>query len=50
MITVNDFWDILAGLLTLALVATVLTKANTATDIKAAGGAFTSSISAAEAG
>jgi hypothetical protein len=50
VITVNDFWDILTGILTLALVATVLTKANTATDIKAAGGTFSGAISAAEAG
>ena len=48
--TVNDFWDVLGGILLLALVATVLTKPNTSSDINAAGGAFTSALKVAEAG
>ena len=47
---VNDIWDIFGGLLVLALVATILTKPNTAKDVNAAGGAFTGAIKAAEAG
>jgi|HubBroStandDraft_3_1064219.scaffolds.fasta_scaffold4319786_1 hypothetical protein len=47
---VNDFWDIIGGILVLALVATVLTKPNTAGDINAAGGQFTGALKAAEAG
>lgn len=47
---VNDLWDIFGGILVLALVATILTKQNTASDINAAGGQFTGAIKAAEAG
>lgn len=47
---VNDLWDIFGGILVLALVATILTKQNTAGDINAAGGQFTGAIKAAEAG
>lgn len=47
---VNDFFDIIGGLLTIALVATVLTKPNTAADINAAGNQFTSGLKTAEAG
>jgi hypothetical protein len=47
---VNDFWDIIGGILVLALVATVLTKQNTAGDINAAGNQFTGALKAAEAG
>lgn len=47
---VNDFFDIIGGLLTLALVATFLTKPNTANDVNAAGGAFTGALKQAEAG
>jgi len=47
---VSDGWDIFGGLLVLALVATVLTKPNTAGDINAAGGQFTGALKAAEAG
>ena len=47
---VNDWFDVLGGILTLALVATILTKANTRGDIQAAGGAFTGAIKQAEAG
>lgn len=47
---VNDFFDIVGGLLTIALVATILTKPNTASDINAAGNQFTSALKQAEAG
>ena len=47
---VNDFWDVLGGILLLALVAVFLTKPNTAADLNAAGGQFTGAIKAAEAG
>lgn len=47
---VNDFFDIVGGLLTIALVAVVLTKPNTAADINAAGSNFTSALRQAQAG
>jgi len=47
---VKSFWDIVGGILTIALVATILTKPNTAQDLTAAGTTFTSALSAAEAG
>jgi hypothetical protein len=47
---VNDFFDIFGGLLFIALVAVILTKQNTASDIGAAGSAFTGSLKQAEAG
>lgn len=47
---VNDIWDIFGGILLLALVATILTKPNTAKDVQAAGSAFSGSIRAAETG
>lgn len=47
---VNDWFDIFGGLLTIALVAVVLTKPNTRGDIQAAGGAFTGALRQAEAG
>jgi hypothetical protein len=47
---VHDIWDIFGGLLVLALIATILTKPNTAKDVNAAGSAFSGSIKAAEAG
>ena len=47
---VSDFFDIFGGLLTIALVAVILTKPNTASDINAAGSAFTGSLKQAEAG
>ena len=47
---VNDVFDIFAGILTVALVAVVLTKKNTATDVQAGGKAFTGALTAAEAG
>lgn len=47
---VNDVFDIIGGLLTIALVAVILTKKNTSTDVHAAGSAFTSALKQAEAG
>lgn len=47
---VNDIWDIFGGILVLALVATILTKPNTAKDVNAAGSAFTGAIKQAQAG
>lgn len=47
---VNDIWDIFGGILMLALVATILTKSNTASDINAAGSNFTGAIRQAEQG
>jgi hypothetical protein len=47
---VNDIFDIFGGLLTIALVATILTKPNTAADVNAAGGQFTAALRQAEAG
>jgi hypothetical protein len=47
---VHDFWTLLGGILTLALVATILTKPNTAADFNAAGSNFTGAIRQAEAG
>lgn len=46
----SDVFDILGGILTLALVAVFLTKANTASDVNAVGGQFTGAIKQAEAG
>jgi len=47
---VNDIMDIFGGLLTIALVAVILTKKNTASDVHAAGSAFTGALKQAEAG
>ena len=47
---VANGWDIFGGILLLALVAVILTKANTAADIGAVGTAFTGALSTAEAG
>lgn len=47
---VNDVFDIIAGILTIALVAVFLTKPNTASDINAAGTAFTGALRQAQAG
>jgi hypothetical protein len=47
---VNDIFDIIGGLLTIALVATILTKPNTAADINAAGTQFTGALRQAQAG
>jgi len=47
---VNDVFDIIGGILTIALVAVFLTKPNTASDVNAAGGQFTGALKQAEAG
>lgn len=47
---VNDIFDIFGGLLTVAVVAVVLTKGNTASDVQATGSAFTGALKQAEAG
>lgn len=47
---VNDFFDIIGGILTIALVATILTKPNTAADINAAGNQFTAALREAQSG
>lgn len=47
---VNDVFDIFGGILLIALVAVILTKKNTSSDIGAAGSAFTGALSTAEAG
>jgi hypothetical protein len=47
---VKDVWDIFGGLLLVAIVAVVLTKKNTASDITATGKAFTGALSTAEHG
>ena len=45
---VADIFDIFGGLLTIGLVATILSKPNTANDIKAAGSAFTGALKEAQ--
>lgn len=47
---VNTVMDIFGGLLTLALIATILTKPNTASDLNAAGNTFSGALKQAEAG
>jgi hypothetical protein len=47
---VDTFFDIIGGLLTIALVATILTKPNTAGDLNAAGNQFTGALKQAQAG
>lgn len=47
---VKDIWDIFAAILLIALVAVILTKKNTASDVKATGSAFTSALSTAQKG
>lgn len=47
---VSSIFDIIGGLLTIALVAVFLTKANTAADVNAVGGQFTGALKTAEAG
>jgi hypothetical protein len=49
-VSVKDIWDIFGGILLIALIAVILTKANTATDIQATGNAFTGALSTAQAG
>jgi hypothetical protein len=47
---VNDIFDIVGGLLFIALIAVILTKKNTAKDVTAAGNTFTGALKQAEAG
>lgn len=47
---VSSFFDAVGAILTIGLVATILAKPNTASDINAAGGQFTSALKTAEAG
>ncbi len=47
---VKDFWDIFGGILFIAIIAVILTKKNTASDITATGKAFTGALSTAEKG
>ncbi|HEY1706416.1 MAG TPA: hypothetical protein VGG75_42630 [Trebonia sp.] len=47
---VSDIWDIFGGLLVLAVIATILTKQNTASDVEATGSAFSGALKQAEAG
>lgn len=47
---VNDVFDIIGGLLTIALVAVFLTKPNTASDVNAVGNQFSGALKTAEAG
>lgn len=47
---INNVFDIVGGLLVIALVAVFLTKPNTASDLNAAGSAFTGALRQAEAG
>lgn len=47
---VNDFFDIIGAILLIALVAVVLTKKNTSSDVHSAGAAFTGALRTAEAG
>lgn len=47
---VHTFFDVIGGILGIALAATVLTKPNTAADVNAAGNAFTGALKQAEAG
>jgi hypothetical protein len=49
-VKVANGWDIFGGILLLALIAVILTKANTAADIGAVGTAFTGALSTASAG
>lgn len=47
---VEDVFDIIGGLLTIALVAVFLTKPNTASDVNAVGNQFSGALKQAEAG
>lgn len=47
---VNDFFDIVGGILLIALVAVVLTKPNTAGVINSAGSQFTGALRQAQQG
>jgi hypothetical protein len=47
---VKDVWDIFGAILFIALIAVILTKKNTSSDVTATGKAFTGALSTAEAG
>lgn len=47
---VDTVFDIIGGLLTIALVAVFLTKPNTASDVNAVGSQFTGALKQAQAG
>jgi hypothetical protein len=47
---VNDIFDIFGAILLIALVAVILVKKNTASDITAAGSTFTGALRQAQAG
>jgi hypothetical protein len=49
-VRVNDIWDIFGGILLIAIVAVILTKKNTASDVSATGKAFTGALSTAQKG
>jgi hypothetical protein len=49
-VQVHDVFDIIGGLLTIALVAVFLTKPNTASDVNAVGNQFSGALKTAEAG
>jgi hypothetical protein len=49
-VRVNDIFDIFGGILVVALAAVILSKKNTASDVKAAGSSFTGALTAAEKG
>lgn len=46
----QNFVDIIGAILIIALVATILTKKNTAADVTASGNAFSGALKTAEAG
>ena len=47
---VKDIWDIFGAIILVAIIAVILTKKNTASDITATGKAFTGALSTAERG
>jgi preprotein translocase subunit SecG len=47
---VNDVFDIIGAILLIALVAVILVKKNTSSDISAAGSTFTGALKQAQAG
>ena len=47
---VKDIWDIFGALIFLAIIAVILTKKNTASDVTATGKAFTGALSTAQKG
>jgi hypothetical protein len=49
-VNVSNVFDIFGAVLTIALVAVILTKPDTASDVDAAGGQFTGALKQAEAG